>query len=110
MGFDRQVTVQVQYWDKDFPNERKNYPDDITAVNASDGQLTFYDNSITSVYVFTLIVHENGQQNARVFAESDSVWPFDVDNSDDDENTRKFRKLLVIVCIFEKVMHDHVYL
>ena len=53
--------MQAEYWHSDTPDVKTRNPP--TPVNASDERLEFFDDRVTSSYVITLVVFENGLEN-----------------------------------------------
>ena len=53
--------MQAEYWHRDTSHDKIRNPP--TPVSASDETLEFYDDRVTSSYVITLVVFENGLEN-----------------------------------------------
>ena len=88
------MTIQVQYWSTNYPDFRRRYPYDKNAVSATEEQLLFYDDFISSADSFSLLVYENGLHNPKLFA--DDVFSFDVDNSDVSDGSGSGRMFCLI--------------
>ena len=73
--------MQVEYWDSNSPSLKKYYPENVTLIRAVEEEIAFHDSSISSSYVMSLIIYENGQPNFNALADSQRNIPFDVDNS-----------------------------